>query len=101
MAVTEVVGLKSVFEDPPHFQLFKHHSEIVEDILRLTTLLVSMVGFTEYITSNEKVICAPKQTIVQSQNSKLYEERFPTENRQWLKITSELCEDELTSLAER
>ena len=60
MAVTEVVGLKSVFEDPPYFQLFKHQAEMVEDTLRLSTLLVAMVGFTEYLMNNEKIICSPQ-----------------------------------------
>ena len=99
MAVTEVVGLKSVFDDPPHFQLFKHYSEVVEDSLRLATLLVAMVGFTEYITTSEKIICSPKDFIGNTQV--LPPNNYDVVTRQWLKISNELCEDELTSIAER
>ena len=101
MAVAEVVGLKSVFDDPPHYQLFKHHAEVVEDTFRLATLLVAMVGFTEYITTNEKIICSPKEMFAQSPKLQSSDGNMGRGNHQWLKISNELCEDELSSTAER
>ena len=96
MAVAEVVDLKSVFDDQPHYQLFKHHAEVVEDTFRLAALLVAMVGFTEYITASEKIICSPKEMFLQNSN-----DNVGSGNHPWLKISNELCEDELLSTAER
>ena len=116
MAVAEIVGLKSVFDDPPHYQLFKHHAEVVEDTFRLATLLVAMVGFTEYITANEKIICSPKEMFVNlyasdgnvGSGNQLWSQTLQSSagnvgsgNQPWLKISNELCEDELLSTAER
>ena len=101
MAVTEVVGLKSLFEDPPHFQFFKHHTELVEDGLRLTTFLVAMVGFTEYIMTNDKIICSTNEGLIKQNEYSSNDPGMIREGRVWLKVANHLCEDELTSLAER
>ena len=101
MAVTEVIGLTSIFNDPPHFQLFKHHAEVVEDTLRLSSLLMAMVGFTDYITTNEKIICSPKQINAETQRFPTYNDALGLGISQWLKIVGDLCEDELTTVAER
>ena len=101
MAVTEVIGLTSVFNDPPHFQLFKHHAEVVEDTLRLSTLLMAMVGFTDYITAQEKIICSPKEHNLEiSQHSRIGDS-LGIGNSPWLRIVGEICEDELTTVGER
>ena len=101
MAVTEVIGLTSVFNDPPHFQLFKHHAEVVEDTLRLSTLLMAMVGFTDYITAQEKIICSPKENNIEiSQHSRIGDS-LGIGNSPWLRIVGEICEDELTTIGER
>ena len=99
MAVTEVIGLTSVFNDPPHFQLFKHHAEVVEDTLRLSTLLMAMVGFTDYITTNEKIICSPKE--INAKKFSTHADDLGIGNSPWLRIVNEICEDELTTTAER
>ena len=101
MAVTEVIGLTSVFNDPPHFQLFKHHAEVVEDTLRLSSLLMAMVGFTDYITTNEKIICSPKEMSNETIRLETYYNSLGLGFAQWLKIIGDRCEDELTTIAER
>ena len=104
MAVTEVIGLTSVFNDPPHFQLFKHHAEVVEDTLRLSSLLLAMVGFTDYITTNEKIICFPKENNTENLKNSMYSTHnnaVGIGNSPWLRIVNEICEDELTSTVER
>ena len=101
MSVTEVIGLTSVFNDPPHFQLFKHYAEVAEDTLRLISLLMAMVGFTDYITTTEKVICSPKQINEEPPRLPTYSDVLGLGISQWLKIVSDICEDELTTVAER
>ena len=101
MAVTEVIGLTSVFNDPPYFQLFKHHAEVVEDTLRLSTLLMAMVGFTDYITANEKIICSPKENNLEMSKHSRVGDSFGIGNSPWLRIVGEICEDELTTIGER